>query len=275
MKLLYVTDLHGIGWKYDRLFDLAKRTRADVVINGGDMLPKTGDLFKQGNFITDYLSDYFDRFDREDIFFLCYLGNDDLKIFDELFDNTCRQFPHIINLAQKKHEIGGFEFIGMNYVVDYPFRLKDRCLRDTAGYVTGQQYGTALISGANGWQEIPDWSNYIKTLPTLDEEVKHLPIPADAFKSVYIIHMPPSRIGLDVCYNGEKVEYEAIYTFLAARQPKLALHGHIHESPEVSGLWQAHIGNTICVQPGQSYNDLVYVEINLPNMKIERKFVRA
>jgi Icc-related predicted phosphoesterase len=31
----------------------------------------------------------------------------------------------------------------------------------------------------------------------------------------------------------------------------LALHGHIHESPEMSGCWTAHIGNTICVQPGE------------------------
>ena len=34
-------------------------------------------------------------------------------------------------------------------------------------------------------------------------------------------------------------------------QPFLSLHGHIHESPEMSGVWKANLGKTICIQPGQ------------------------
>jgi len=40
MKLLYVTDLHGIVRKYNRLLKIAQEVKADIVINGGDMLPK-------------------------------------------------------------------------------------------------------------------------------------------------------------------------------------------------------------------------------------------
>jgi predicted phosphodiesterase len=47
MKLLFVTDLHGSKWKYDRLFEAAKEFQANVVINGGDMLPKNGEPFRQ------------------------------------------------------------------------------------------------------------------------------------------------------------------------------------------------------------------------------------
>ena len=60
----------------------------------------------------------------------------------------------------------GFEFVGMNWVVDYPFRLKDRCRMDTADYVFQEQFGTGLLSTPNGWQEIADWISYAKTLPT-------------------------------------------------------------------------------------------------------------
>ncbi len=34
------------------------------------------------------------------------------------------------------------------------------------------------------------------------------------------------------------------------RQPLLTLHGHIHESPDLSGRWAERIGSTICVNPG-------------------------
>ena len=64
------------------------------------------------------------------------------------------------NLAQRKSEIGRFEFVGMNWVVDYPFRLKDRCRMDTADYVFQEQFGTGLLSTPNGWQEIVEWISY-------------------------------------------------------------------------------------------------------------------
>ena len=52
MRVLFVTDLHGCKWKYERLLKAAKKFRATIVINGGDMLPKEGDLFTQDKFIT-------------------------------------------------------------------------------------------------------------------------------------------------------------------------------------------------------------------------------
>jgi len=40
MKIVYTTDLHGEIWEYDRLLKAARDFQSDVVINGGDMLPK-------------------------------------------------------------------------------------------------------------------------------------------------------------------------------------------------------------------------------------------
>ncbi|MBU4101058.1 MAG: phosphoesterase, partial [Proteobacteria bacterium] len=60
MKAIFVTDLHGSKWKYERLFEAAKDFRAKVVISGGDMLPQN-ELFRQGEFITDYLDNHFAR----------------------------------------------------------------------------------------------------------------------------------------------------------------------------------------------------------------------
>jgi len=69
MKILFVTDLHGSKGKYDRLLDTAQQFRADVVINGGDMLPKDGELFSQGEFITDYLAEHFAQLNLAGIYY--------------------------------------------------------------------------------------------------------------------------------------------------------------------------------------------------------------
>ncbi|MBU4491140.1 MAG: hypothetical protein KKD69_01600 [Euryarchaeota archaeon] len=84
-----------------------------------------------------------------------------------------------------------------------------------------------------------------------------------------VIHIPPNRLGLDRCYDGSEAGSKAIYNFLKKYQPKLSLHGHIHESPEVTGRWYAQLGRTICIQPGQ-LNEFTYVTIDLSTMKFER-----
>ena len=86
MKILFVTDLHGSQWKYDCLLQKARTFQAKAVINGGDLLPKEGNLFSQDGFITGYLDRHFAQFDAAGIYYLCYLGNDDLSIFDDVFE---------------------------------------------------------------------------------------------------------------------------------------------------------------------------------------------
>ncbi len=269
MKVLFVTDLHGSEWKYDRLFSVAQAFQADVIINGGDMLPKQGNLFAQDKFIIDYLDAHFSQFDRAGIYYLCYLGNDDLMIFDELFETICNKYEYVTCLAQRKIGIGDFDFIGLNWVVDYPFRLKDRCRMDTKDYLFQKQFGPGLLSTPKGWKEIRDWFSYAGSLPTIEEELHRLIRPDDMAQSIYVVHMPPYKLGLDECGNGSRVGSKAVYNFLLDNQPKLSLHGHIHESPKVSGKWRAELGQTVCIQPGQ-LGPFTYVTIDLQTMIFER-----
>jgi Icc-related predicted phosphoesterase len=270
MKIIFTTDLHGEVWKYERLFKTACDFQAEAIINGGDMLPKAGNLFEdQKKFITMYLEKYFERLNKLSIYYLCYLSNDDLRIFDDLFERTCKTYQFIVNLAQRKFDIRGYEFIGMNWVVDYPFRLKDRCRMDTKDYEFQMQFGTGLLSTPDGFGELKDWFATAKTLLTIEDELNRLPKPNSMSNSVYVIHMPPYRLGLDTCSDGSEVGSKALYSFLEKNQPKLSLHGHIHESPETSGRWYAKIGDTICIQPGQ-LTPCTYVTIDLQTMEFER-----
>jgi Icc-related predicted phosphoesterase len=88
-------------------------------------------------------------------------------------------------------------------------------------------------------------------------------------RSIYVVHMPPSDLGLDHCSDGQQVGSKAIYDFLLEHQPALSLHGHIHESPEISGRWHARLGDTLCIQPGQ-LAPFTYVTIDLSTMQVDR-----
>lgn len=270
MKILYTTDLHGCRWKYERLLNLAHRHAAEVVINGGDMLPKGADLlWSQHEFIGEFLQAHFESFQKDGIRYLCCLGNDDLARNDGAFEAACQKTNAVTNVAGKKILVQGYEFIGMNLVVDYPFRLKDRCRMDTRDFRFPEQYGSALFSEKDGMREVANWQACAKTLPTIQEELDMLPRPSKMDEAVYIMHMPPAFLGLDVCGNGQCVGSVAVYQFLRDNQPLLSLHGHIHESPDMSGIWQARLKQTICIQPGQS-GALTYVVIDLESLESQR-----
>jgi len=278
MKLLYVTDIHGIEWKHNKVFEIASSLKIEVVINGGDMLPFRGNLLHQDRFITGFLDDYFSRFESMKMYYLGLLGNDDLRIFDNLFQKTCNKYSYVVNMAQTRFQIDGskYEFIGMNWVSDLPFGLKDRARKDTKDFKHPKQIGKQYISTPNGFKKLEDWFLYAENLPTIEDELRNLVKPFNVSNTIYIFHNPPANLELDVTYDGRKVGSKAEYSFLKENQPKLSLHGHIHESPEISGKWYSQLGKTICIQPGQFHQDdnhLIYVLIDLDTMKFERKVI--
>ena len=272
MKFVYATDLHGDAAKYRALLDVAVAENCEAIVNGGDMLPAYGvDMVgAQREFLHGALREHLLQAAHAGIHWLGLLGNDDLAAFDAPFDTVLRNSALLHNLAQTRVVVGGHEFIGMNWVTDYPFRLKDRCRLDGTGSRIPEQLGTALVSIGGQITAIDDWGRHVSCLPTIEDELQRLPQPAIPETAIYVMHMPPSGAGLDMCCGGRAVGSEAIREFIAAHQPLITLHGHIHESPMVSGRWRNWIGRTVCVQPGQNDDDLVCVLIDTNDMRTER-----
>jgi uncharacterized protein len=65
-----------------------------------------------------------------------------------------------------------------------------------------------------------------------------------------LFHSPPNNTDLDQLYSGLHVGSIAIREFIEINQPYLTLHGHIHETVEVSGRFIQKLGNTICISSG-------------------------
>ena len=137
------------------------------------------------------------------------------------------------------------------------------------------QRGGACFSSGKGWREMSteEWFMTARSLPTIEDELERLGRPESLDTAVYVIHMPPAGVGLDVCLDGRAVGSQAIARFVKSRQPLLTLHGHIHESPEVTGIWNTRIGESVCIQPGQSLSataGLICVTGDLRKMAYER-----
>ncbi len=65
-----------------------------------------------------------------------------------------------------------------------------------------------------------------------------------------VAHTPPWGGALDRSHLGGHGGSRAVRRWIEEWQPLLTLHGHIHESPYLSGHWAEYIGGTICINPG-------------------------
>lgn len=270
---LYVTDLHGNRPKYERTLALAVETGAWLVVNGGDMYPHNRRPGDQERFLREFLDPHFAKYQEAGIRHFGFPANDDLRAHDPQFDAICSRYPLVENLAGRKIPAGPYDFLGFNLVSDFPFRLKDRARMDDGEFAFPVQFGTGILSRPGGWEEIPDWEAYARTLPTIEEELAALPAPDDPGRTVYVIHGPPAGMGLDVVRGGQPVGSPATTRFLETVRPRLSLHGHIHESPEESGVWMASVGKTVCIQPGQSVSGLSVVVGDLEEMRFEKRII--
>ena len=96
------------------------------------------------------------------------------------------------------------------------------------------------------------------------DELKTQFKPGEMSRSVWMVHQPPSGLGMDICSNGKQAGSPALLSFIQENQPLLGCSGHIHESPhQPGGQWQARIGNTTWLQPGQVYDRLHYVTLTI------------
>ena len=271
MVVVYTSDLHGNKEHYQELFELAEQRKAQAIIIGGDMLPIHGpfkySLQEQQNFIFSYLEpkirDFRSRAPQTTIYAM--LGNDDWQASNVHLGILVAKGTLRL-LHGEKHELGsGYELVGYAHVPPTPFTIKDGERRDLQKDVVDQQRCTACVSqGAK--IVVVDPEQYFASVMSIEEELEELPTARDYRKTVYVMHSPPFRTNLDRLFDGRWIGSQAIRAFVEKYQPYLTLHGHIHESSEISGTYWDRIGKTICINPGQSTEELYAVVFELEDI---------
>lgn len=245
----------------------------------GDLLPKKAELRApiQKRFINGYFKKYLEKLDSENITFIGILGNDDLEINEPDYLEIISNYKNVYNVDNIKADIEDISFIGLSNVLDTPFFRKDRIVIENGQEMPVQLKEIVYVNKCKTPLTVEEWKKYREqNVPKMEDVLENLPKPTKGHKGIYIFHDPPYGIGLDNCKNGEEVGSKSMAEFLKNSNAYMSLHGHIHESPQISGNWYGKLGNTICIQPGQSeYKcpQLHYVVIDTDTNKYELKSI--
>lgn len=217
---------------------------------------------------------YFDKLKDNDIKVIGILGNDDLEMVEPAYNELISKYENIINIDNKKYDFAGISFIGLNKVLDTPFFRKDHIVVEDGQIMPKQRHNDIYVDGCSRVVSCEEWEELRKTsVPRMEDCLQNLPKATKGYKTIYVIHGPPYGYGLDNCQDGDLPGSKAITKFLENSNAYMSFHGHIHESPKISGKWYNKIVNTISIQPGQSeLNEdyFVYVIVDTDENKYER-----
>jgi len=242
------------------LYELIISSSAEVVAIGGDLLPsfpptkRYEDMVpNQKNFIDKFLIDFLKRMIETTYVKQVFLipGNWDLG-YPYLFRE---EFEGIIDLNQKSYQLNNrYELIGYPFVPPTPFRPKDYEKMDDLKSAWPLQKHPSYIRSSHQTDQLTPIDPYLflKQRETIREDLDRLPKPLHLKRTIYIMHSPPFGTRLDFTKEGKSAGSLSIKAFIEEHQPLLTLHGHIHESPDISGFYFDRIGETISINPGQS-----------------------
>jgi len=271
--LVYTSDLHGDLGLYRAAGEAAVRLRADALIFGGDLCPGTPSgaalrlPIEQPEFILHRLSPLLDEWKQAHPTLRVFAipGNDDcqtvLPVLEELEMNGL-----IENLHQESRILGADTLVGLSFVPPTPFQLKDFERGDGQRGADAESYSYPCVVGTpRGFMVIEDFRAYLDSLPSLHEELRRLPVD-DPAHTVAVIHAPPFDTHCDVLYDGRHIGSKSVRRWIEKHQPLLTLHGHIHESPQLSGSFFDRIGTTTIINPGCDHAQPHLVFIDLDNL---------
>ena len=257
-KILYTADLHGNKEYYKKLIAKAKDSEIKAVVIGGDLCPKGGhtveDAVKtQKEFLEKFFIPELGKL-KKDIFFI--MGNDDFRINEAILENANENLKYI---NKKRFNLFNKSIVGYSFVNPTPFRLKDwEKFEDNKKEAPAQlhDYEIRTVKNEQG---------------TIKEDLQTFVKLSNPKKTIYVIHAPPSNTKLDIITSGIHVGSKAISEFIEKEQPYLALHGHIHESPQMSGSFIDRIGKTACINVGSSYpeNKLNSIIIDIGSLDLK------
>jgi len=267
MRFLYCTDLHGCDYKYEAILKYALEHKINLIHLGADILPKGSDILGiQKYFTKNYLKNFYQRAKENGIDVLAFFGNDDLYSRKKYF----KEYAQLLDEVAFEKE--GYIFKAYGYVPDYKFGLKTACKLDYPGWTCPEKYiGKPVDFTDKGRVLIDDPVQYFLNKGTIKEDLNKISVD---YKTIMAIHCPPRFMGMDVCYDKQEVGSKSVFDFIATKRPLLALFGHIHESPEVTGIWDDKIGKTWVLQPGQRQFFTTIVDIEIKDSWVNAKLIQ-
>jgi Icc-related predicted phosphoesterase len=274
MQCFFASDLHGRVGRYRTLFARIRAERPDAVFLGGDLLPmplaaaRVADVGPP-DFVRAFLEVELSRLrdalgdGYPEVFVI--LGNDDPRIEEQavldVADRELWRYAH-----NRRFELADLAVYGYSNVPPSPFLLKDWERYDVSRFVD-----PGAVSPEEGIRSVPTPAREIR-LGTIQEDLELLSGEQDLSRAIFLFHSPPYRTKLDrAALDGRSIDHVpldvhvgsiAIQRFIAARQPLITLHGHVHESARLTGDWRDRIGRTYLFSAAHDGPELALVRFD-------------
>ena len=270
---LFVSDLHGEIDRYQKLVEVIRDERPTIVFLGGDLLPFERNR-SNGDFTSEVLMPEFEALSTE-------LGDDAPRVMLILGNDDPRSHEATIVEAQgrgvweylhmRSAVVDEFTIFGYGCVPPTPFQLKDWERYDVSRYVD-----PGCVSPEEGVRTVPMSSEETRRR-TIREDLRTLTNDRDLSHAVILLHTPPYGSPLDrAALDGQTVDHApldvhvgsiAVQRFIEERQPLLTLHGHIHESPRLTGSWRYRFGRTHAFTAAHDGPELAVVRFDLHDLE--------
>ena len=166
-------------------------------------------------------------------------------------------------------QVDGHCYCGYAFVPPTPFLLKD-----WERYDVSRHLDVGSVSPEEGWRSVPVDAAEVNTA-TIRADLERLAEAAAGAltEAVFLFHAPPYGGALDLADLGSRavdhapvdphVGSIAVRRFIEERQPRITLHGHVHESSRLSGSWRERIGGTHCFSAAWDGPELAVVSFTL------------
>jgi Icc-related predicted phosphoesterase len=279
LKCVFISDLHGNIKRFKKLFKTIENEKPDGVFIGGDILPNS---FSVNGEIKDFLDkEFFNPIKKirkitdKNIRFFVIMGNDDPRVFEKLFMNADKK-KIIDYIHLKTVEFNSFFVTGYSFVPPTPFQLKDWERYDVSRFVD-----VGSVSPEEGIRTVDVEKDEIR-FSTISDDLEKIVKNSQTEKTIFLFHSPPYNSNLDyVGVSSKLVDHApmdihvgsiAIQRFIEKKQPMLTLHGHIHETVSLTGIWKEKKGKTFSFSGVSDESNFAIVFFDTEKLeKAERK----
>lgn len=193
------------------------------------------------------------------------LGNDDPRTLETEIQQAEREgIWHYVHMSEAS--LGSHPVLGYSYVPPSPFFFKDWEKYDVSQFVD-----PGCVSPEEGIRSIQVEPSQIQ-FATIQEDLKTLTDGKDISNAILLFHAPPYDTQLDrAALDGKLVDHVpldvhvgsiAIREFIKAQQPLISLHGHVHESVQLTGNWKEKIGRTWAYTAAHNGRELALIRFD-------------
>lgn len=244
----FATDLHGHLSRYVALTNAIAREQPEVVLLGGDLLPAIGAVEFVDAVLIERLARLRDQLDDRYPQIFLILGNDDARVHEPAFLRQQERGLWAV-LDGRGATAGAHRIFGYPFVPPSPFALKDWERYDVSHFVD-----PGCISPEDGIRTVDVPAHDVR-YGTIADDLERLFGSQDVSDAIFLFHTPPYQTALDRAdLDGKTHEHApldvhvgsiAVRRFIESKQPRVTLHGHVHESARLTGRWMDRIGRTV------------------------------